>query len=95
MNDPHPDNLTFEQSLAELERLVRALEDGQIGLEESLTCYEKGVGLLKKCYGQLAVAEQRILVLTGTDGDGKPMTALFDHVATVETDSKAKRKKSP
>src|SRR5216117_2895757 len=57
--------LTFEQALAELERIVRELENGQIGLEESLTHYEKGVTLLKRCYGQLQQAEQRIVLLKG------------------------------
>ena len=71
MSDSPPDNLTFEQALAELEGIVHELEDGQIGLEESLARYEKGVGLLKRCYGQLRQAEQRILLLTG-DGRGRP-----------------------
>ena len=50
------DSLTFEQALAELDRIVRDLEDGQIGLEESLTRYGQGVGLLKRCYAQLRQA---------------------------------------
>jgi len=70
--------LTFEQALAELERIVRELENGQIGLEESLTHYEKGVTLLKRCYGQLQQAEQRIILLQGLDGDNQPITQPFE-----------------
>jgi exodeoxyribonuclease VII small subunit len=81
---PSPDNLTFEQSLAELDRIVKELEDGRIGLEDSLACYEKGVGLIKQCYAQLRQAEQRILLLTGTEGDDQPALELFKHVATAE-----------
>ncbi len=78
-----PPVLTFEQALAELEKVVRQLEDGQIGLEEALVQYEKGVGLLKQCYGQLRKAEQRILELTGQNEEGKPLTRVFDHLATM------------
>jgi exodeoxyribonuclease VII small subunit len=84
MDQPSINNLTFEQSLAELDRIVRELEDGQLGLEESLGRYETGVGLIKRCHAQLQAVEQRILQLTGTDGDGKPMTQPFQHSATSE-----------
>ena len=85
MNQPSTDNLTFEQCLAELDRIVRDLEDGQMGLEDSLGRYEAGVGLIKRCYAQLQAVEQRILQLTGMDGDGKPLTQPFQHSATGET----------
>jgi exodeoxyribonuclease VII small subunit len=82
MNDPLPTDLTFERSLAELERIVRHLEDGQVGLEEALAHYEQGIGLLKRCYGLLSQAEQRIVLLTGVDADGRPVTQPFEHTAT-------------
>src|SRR5947209_12865564 len=88
MNDSPADNLTFEQALTELEGIVRALEDGQTGLEESLARYEQGVGLLKRCYGQLRQAEQRIQLLAGLDDDGKPILKPFDHTATAEAENK-------
>jgi exodeoxyribonuclease VII small subunit len=66
--------LSFEEALAKLERCVQQLEDGQIGLEEALACYEEGVGLLKQCYGLLEKAEQRIQVLTGINDKGQPLT---------------------
>jgi len=96
MNAPQEDNQTFEQSLAELERIVRELEDGQLGLEEALARYEAGVGLLKRCYTRLQQAEQRILLLTGIDAEGRPVTQAFEHSATTESakaDTKRKRKK--
>jgi exodeoxyribonuclease VII small subunit len=85
MPDIPDDNLSFEQALAELEQIVRALEDGQVGLEDSLARYEKGVGLLKRCYGQLRQAEQRIQLLAGVDEDGKPVARPFQHNSTEET----------
>ena len=84
MNDPCDNNLTFEQALAQLELIVRELEDGRTGLEESLARYETGVGLLKRCYGQLKQAEQKILELTGQDGNGNPVTRPFEHRASVK-----------
>ena len=63
MSQPPGDSLTFEESLAELDRIVRELEDGKLGLEDALCRYETGVGLLKRCYTQLQQVEQRILQL--------------------------------
>jgi exodeoxyribonuclease VII small subunit len=82
MNEPLPDNLTFEESLLELERTVRELEEGRLGLDEALTRYEQGVGLIKLCYTQLREAEQRILLLTGSDEQNQPILQPFKHEAT-------------
>jgi exodeoxyribonuclease VII small subunit len=95
MSDSPPDNVTFEQALTDLERIVRELEDGQTGLGEALARYETGVGLLKRCYSQLREAEQRILLLTGLDAEGRPVLQPFEHQATAEPEklvSKRRRK---
>jgi exodeoxyribonuclease VII small subunit len=84
MSTAQPEKVTFEQALAELERIVRELEDGKTGLEEALTRYERGVGLLKRCYAQLQQTEQRIMELTGCDADGNPLTRPFEHAATAK-----------
>ncbi len=86
------DPLTFEQALAELERVVRELEEGKIGLEESLARYEHGVGLLKRCYGQLRQVEQKILELTGQDQDGNPVTKPFQHSASHDSAKDPKKR---
>jgi exodeoxyribonuclease VII small subunit len=74
--------IVFEQAMKDLEQIVRILEDGETGLEESLAQYEKGVGLLKHCYGQLRRAELRIQQLTGETATGQAITADFNHAAT-------------
>jgi exodeoxyribonuclease VII small subunit len=84
MGNSPSDELTFEQALQELERIVRVLEDGQTSLEDALSRYEAGVGLLKRCYAQLGDAEQRIVQITGMDEDGKPLTKPFQHAASAE-----------
>ena len=71
---------TFETALAELEQILRALEDGSTTLEDGLARYERGVALLKQCYAQLQVAEQRIALLS-LDADGKPALKPFDHAS--------------
>jgi exodeoxyribonuclease VII small subunit len=76
---------TFEESLLELERMVRELEDGQLGLEDALARYEQGVGLIKSCCQQLQQAEQRILLLTGVGEEQKPILQPFKHEATAVT----------
>jgi exodeoxyribonuclease VII small subunit len=83
MSESHPDEATFEEALVRLEKTVRALEDGQLSLEEALACYEEGVGLIKRCYGRLREAEQRILQLAGVNPDGAPVLQPFRHEATA------------
>jgi exodeoxyribonuclease VII small subunit len=91
MNEVAPDGVSFEEALAELERVVRDLEDGEVGLEQSLARYERGVGLVKRCYAQLREAEQRILLLTGTDEEGRPVLQPFRHTATEPTGAEVRR----
>jgi exodeoxyribonuclease VII small subunit len=83
MNDARANGQTFEESLLKLERMVRDLEDGQLGLEEALARYEQGVGLIKSCYQQLRQAEQRILMLTNVDEEQQPILQPFKHEATA------------
>lgn len=93
MSEMIADNGTFEEALAALDRIVRELEDGHTGLEDSLSRYETGVALLKRCYAQLCEAEQRILTITGIDEDGRPVAHPFEHAATAEDRPTALAKK--
>jgi len=52
--------LSFEDALAELERIVRGLEGGQQKLEEAITAYERGASLRRHCEMKLAQAEARV-----------------------------------
>jgi len=84
--------LRFEQALAELEAILRELEDGNTNLEDALARYERGVGLLRHCYGQLRNAEQKVKLLAGLTDDGGAELKPFDHVASIETAKAAVRK---
>lgn len=59
-DQPSLDELTYEQALAQLEAIVAAIDQGKIGLQESITEYEKGVKLLRRCRAFLAEAEMKI-----------------------------------
>ena len=76
------DELTFEQALAQLDQVVRDLEDAQLGLDDSLARYEQGVRLIKLCHAHLQQAEQRIQLLTAVEG-GQPVLQPFKHEATL------------
>ena len=60
---------TFESSLAELEKIVEQLENGDLPLEESLRLFESGVKLSRECRDRLTDAERRIEILM-KDGNG-------------------------
>ncbi len=55
--------MKFEAALAELEVIVRRMEDGQLPLEESIAAYRRGSELRTHCQQLLSDAEQRIQVL--------------------------------
>ena len=54
----------FEQSLDALEQLVEQMERGDLSLEESLSAYERGVGLYRRCQTALEQAELRVRLLS-------------------------------
>jgi exodeoxyribonuclease VII small subunit len=53
----------FEAAIAELETVVKKLEEGELSLEQSLALYERGVTLSKFCHARLEDAERRIELL--------------------------------
>ena len=55
--------LTFETAFARLEQIVRNLEAGEAGLDDSLHLFEEGVSLTRRCAEMLDKAEARIKVL--------------------------------
>ena len=62
-------NLSFEDALAELERIVKGLEGGQQKLEDAISAYERGAVLRQHCEAKLAEAEARVqAIVQRTDG---------------------------
>ena len=61
----------FEGAIAELESIVKKLEEGDLALEQSLALYERGVQLSRFCHARLEDAERRIDILNER-GELKP-----------------------
>ncbi len=55
--------IDFEKTFTELEQLVNQMEKGDLSLEESLQCFEKGMNLTKDCQQALSEAEQKVKIL--------------------------------
>lgn len=66
----------FESAIAELETIVKTLEDGDLALEKSLELYERGVQLSRFCHSKLEDAERRVEILNER-GEVKPAPASF------------------
>jgi len=66
----------FEAAIAELETIVKKLEDGDLALEQSLQLYERGVQLSRFCHARLEDAERRIEILNER-GELKPAPPSF------------------
>ncbi|MCW8306135.1 exodeoxyribonuclease VII small subunit [Acidiphilium sp. PA] len=61
--------LSFEDALAELERIVRGLESGSQKLEDAIAAYERGAALKRHCDARLAEAESRVqAIVAKADG---------------------------
>ncbi len=73
---PDPTIKDFEAAIAELETIVKKLEEGDLPLEQSLVLYERGVHLSRYCHARLEEAEKRIEILNER-GDLKPAPASF------------------
>jgi exodeoxyribonuclease VII small subunit len=66
----------FEAAIAELESIVKKLEEGDLALEQSLALYERGVQLSRFCHQRLEDAERRIEILSER-GELKPAPATL------------------
>ena len=73
---PSPAPASYEDALAELDRLVQAMETGQLPLDRLLDSYKRGADLLQFCRGRLEAVEQQVKVLE--DGQLKPWQAEGD-----------------
>jgi len=78
---------SFEDQMAELEKVVDQLEKGDLTLEENVTLFERGVKLSDACKAQLASAESRIQVLLDPQANGTPR--LEDLAVAVADDDDA------
>lgn len=63
------ESMSFEESLRELEAIVRRLEEGKVNLEDAMNAYERGTGLRTHCEKKLKDARLRVeQIVVGADG---------------------------
>ena len=62
------ENLSFEESLSELENIVQNLEQGDVSLEDAMTLFERGLNLSQTGQTKLKNAEQKIQILMSKHG---------------------------
>ena len=70
-------NKTFEDNMQRLEQIVRAMERGDVPLEESLKLFQEGTALVQNCGKLLDEAELQVRKIA-TDADGRPVEEVFD-----------------
>jgi exodeoxyribonuclease VII small subunit len=70
------DSLSFEDALAELEKIVRQLESGGADLKSSIDSYERGMALKKHCEARLKEAQSKIEKIT-VSADGRAAAEPF------------------
>ena len=72
----NPENMTFEASMTRLEQIVRAMERGDVALEESLKLFQEGTELVRSCQKLLDEAQLQVKMII-TAPDGSPMEEVF------------------
>ena len=70
--EPAVEDLSFEDALKELERIVGHLESGDATLDESIALYERGDRLRARCAERLDAAQARIEAIR-LDAEGRPV----------------------
>ena len=71
-------NKTFEENMQRLEQIVRAMERGDVALEESLKLFQEGTQLVQSCGKLLDEAELQVKKIS-TGADGSPVEEEFPH----------------
>jgi exodeoxyribonuclease VII small subunit len=82
---------SFEAALADLQKVVSELEQGDLGLSDSLARYEQGIRLLKHCFGELEAAEGKLELLKSVGADGQPDTESFQEAQMTLQEKAAAR----
>ena len=75
------ENLSFEDSLNELEQIVQSLEKGELSLEDSMALFERGLGLSQASQTKLKEAEQKVQILMDNKGVSKLEDFNYDENA--------------
>lgn len=72
------DKMTIEEANSKLEKLVEKMESGELGLEESMKCYDEAFKLLSFCYNQLDTYKGEIVDINKRIDEIKSKEDFFD-----------------
>ena len=86
MTKKDPQELKFEEAIADLEQVVELLESGDLSLEDSLATFEKGVGLVRFCNQKLSEVEKRVELLV-KDKEGQLQLKAFGNGSAADPES--------
>ena len=78
------ENLSFEESLNELDTIVQSLEQGELNLEESMALFERGLNLSQLSQVKLSSAEQKVKILL--EKNGSPQLTDFESTPKQKDD---------
>ena len=71
------ENISYEDAIGRLNKIVTDLEKGNLPLAEALTLFEEGTALMKRCTELLDLAEQKVVMLK-KGADGAPVELPFE-----------------
>lgn len=74
----NPENKTFEEKMQRLEQLVKAMDRGDVPLEEALKLFQEGTELVRDCSKLLDEAQLQVKMIA-TEADGSPVEEDFDY----------------
>jgi exodeoxyribonuclease VII small subunit len=86
MTKKDPQELKFEEAIADLEQVVELLESGDLSLEDSLATFERGVGLVRFCNQKLSEVEKRVELLV-KDKEGQLQLKAFGNGSAADSES--------
>ena len=69
---------TFEEDLKRLEQIVRAMERGEVALDESIKMFQEGTELARRCAKRLDEAQMQVNLILSNE-QGEPVQEGFDH----------------
>lgn len=72
------EKLSFEQNLQRLEQIVRAMEKGDVPLDESMKLFQEGTELVRSCSKLLDEAQLKVNMILA-DAQGQPVQEAFNH----------------
>jgi len=78
MTQTSVEDMSFEQAMKELETVVGQLERGDVALDDSITLYERGALLKKRCEDELKRAEEKVAAITLDAGGNASGTTPLD-----------------